>query len=176
MTGMTESEPKPETRAVAAERRRIEKAERESKALLLRRSGLDYKNIARLLGCSPSTAHSMVHRTLDRLPVESAIDLRRHLLSRLEEVHRSNAAQADVPKHANVILRTVETTARLAGLNLDTGGNNSFVGAQVLIENYVTKELTPQHAGDVIDPNRPAIIINSALIPPPTRIPADDPA
>ena len=81
-----------------------------------------------------------------------------------------------MPKHANVILRTVETTARLAGLNLDTGGNNSFVGAQVLIENYVTKELTPQHAGDVIDPNRPAIIINSALIPPPTRIPADDPA
>jgi len=118
----------------------------------------------------------MVHRTLDRLPVDSAIDLRRHLLSRLEEVHRSNAGQADVPKHANVILRTVETTARLAGLNLDTGGNNSFVGAQVLIENYVTKELTPQHAGDVIDPNRPAIIINSALIPPPTRIPSDDPA
>ena len=37
-------------------------------------------------------------------------------------------------------------------------------------------QLTPQHAGDVIDPNRPAIIINSALIPPPTRIPADDPA
>ena len=41
----------------------------------------------------------------------------------------------------------------------------------MLIQNSVTTELTPQHAGEVIDPNRPAIVIRSELLSPPTRPP-----
>jgi hypothetical protein len=68
-----------------------------TRALLLRRSGLDYRNIAKILDCSPSGAHLMVTRHLARLPVESATELRRHLLSRLEEVHRVNGPHVDEP-------------------------------------------------------------------------------
>ena len=87
-------------------------------------------------------------------------------------MHRVNGPHVDEPARANVVLRAVEATAKLAGLNLEPLSSGGWSNAQVLIQNSVTAELTPQHAGDVIDPNRPAIVILSELLSPPTRPPA----
>jgi len=175
---MTESvqDPAPATvargqRALEREQRRIEKTEREARALLLRRSGLDYRNIAKILDCSPSGAHLMVTRHLARLPVESATELRRHLMARLEEVHRVNGPHVDEPARANVVLRTIEATAKLTGLNQDSTGGGSFANAQLIVQNTVTGSFAAGNRGEDIDPTRPKIIIRSDMISPPTALP-----
>lgn len=61
-------------------------AEKAAAAVQLRAQGADYRAIAATIGCSVSTAHGIVTRTLAKLPVEDIATMRRVEGTRLEAI------------------------------------------------------------------------------------------
>lgn len=109
-------------RSIRKDARRAQLSERETQALLLRREGADFRNIGRILDCSPSTAYRLVNRGLDKLPQESAEELRHHLLARVDEIYRQHADAIKVPAHAAIMLRSIEVAAKLGGISMEPAG------------------------------------------------------
>ena len=141
MTSTTE--PSPEHAAPAAEptrsRRRsataIDYAERQARAILLRRQGVDYRNIARVLGVSTGTAHTLVQKGLERLPLEAAQELRGLALARLDEIYRIHADLISDPRSAAVMIRAVEVAAKLAGIYSEAPAATAV--AQIVVDGRV---------------------------------------
>ncbi len=66
--------------------KQVEIAERQAKALSLRRMGLSYADIAREVGCSKAVAISDVRTAIQSLHVEDATELRKIELARYDEM------------------------------------------------------------------------------------------
>ena len=121
---------------------RIDAAERDAKALELRKDGLTYTQIAERLGISRSTAHKHVTRGLHRTRQEPAEELRRleaerlnqlwaeamavlrrrHLLVQSGKVVKGDDGQpitddGPVLQATTTLLRVMERRARLFGLD-----------------------------------------------------------
>ena len=143
-TGVIEQDPPAPSRSASA----IARADREARALLLRRQGVDFRNIGRLLGCSTSAAHSMVQRTLARMPAQSADELRYVALARLDEIYRVHADLIADPRSAAVMIRAVEVAAKLAGIYSEAPAATAV--AQIVIDGRVLSPPT-RPSPDAID-------------------------
>lgn len=175
---MTAAEQKPERtrepRTRFRERARIVKSDRANQALLLRRQGVSYRQIARDLGCSVGAAHGLVQRHLARMPAESAAELRQHLLARFEEIYHANADQLDSPPHAMICLRATQAIAVMLGLNMKppNGGQEPIrtiiVDSQMLTPPTIVAPPGGWGDGDPPSPQFPATL-------PPDVFPAAEP-
>jgi hypothetical protein len=99
---------------------RIEVAEREAKALDLRKAGLTYDQIgAQLGGISRSRAAHIVRRALDRLVQEPGEELVKLEVERLDMLWRAllPKALAGSPRHAEVAVRILESKRKLLGVD-----------------------------------------------------------
>jgi hypothetical protein len=102
---------------------RIEVAEREAKALDLRKAGLTYDQIgAQLGGISRSRAAHIVRRALDRLVQEPGEELVKLEVERLDMLWRAllPKALAGSPRHAEVAVRVLESKRKLLGVDAPT--------------------------------------------------------
>jgi hypothetical protein len=105
--------------------RRIEAAERRTKALELRKAGHTFKAIGQALGCSEQRAHKIVTKELARLNsrrAEQGSEVTRLELERLDALHAAlwlRAIKGDLDAFDRV-LRLMQRRAALLGLDAPT--------------------------------------------------------
>lgn len=90
-------------------------------ALVLRREGSSYEDIALALGCGKADAFSLVKRAVRDLMDNCALlveEIRCLELDRLDSILKANWAHRDSPRHADVILKVMERRSRLLGLDV----------------------------------------------------------
>jgi hypothetical protein len=101
---------------------RVQAAERRSKALELRKSGLTFAQIGRALGCSEQRAHKVVTEELGRLNsqrAEQAAEVTRLELQRLDDLLLGlwDSAKAGDLQAVDRALKIMERRARLLGID-----------------------------------------------------------
>lgn len=109
-----------ETKSVKKIKKQAESREKERKALELRKAGMTYQQIADTIGySSPSSAHSVVKRALERISDEPADDLRKIMDERLNTLLMVTwpHAQGGDPTAVNQALRIMDRQAQLRGLD-----------------------------------------------------------
>lgn len=90
------------------------------KALELKLAGATFRDIAKALGVSVSTAHGYVKDWLDDIRAENAElanDVKRIALARLNKMRMSLWSKREQPRVADTLLRIDEREARLLGLD-----------------------------------------------------------
>lgn len=88
-------------------------------ALDMRRQGMGYREIAKALDCSLGNAHKLVETAIAQIPVESAEDVRRIELARLDRMLRgvSKYANTGDPKAILAVVKIMDRRAKYLGLD-----------------------------------------------------------
>jgi len=97
---------------------------------------------------STGTAHTLVQKGLERLPLEAAQELRGLALARLDEIYRIHADLISDPRSAAVMIRAVEVAAKLAGIYSEAPAATAV--AQIVIDGRVLSPPT-RPSPDAID-------------------------
>lgn len=103
-------------------RRALPKADRQKLLLDARRQGHSWRTAAKMAGYrSVGSAYAAAAEAIRDIPREAADEARALEMQRLDEIIRSNwpGMQAGDDRNSMVILKAIETRARLLGLNLE---------------------------------------------------------
>ncbi|MFT2692689.1 hypothetical protein [Clavibacter zhangzhiyongii] len=119
---------KSKTMTLAPERGREENVELTLRAVVMRREGFSYEEIAQRLRCSPWDARQITSIAYGRLATETADELRAEVEGRLDDVLRRlyvdvNLAPDQATRNGvyTLILKTEAQRTRLLGLEIPAG-------------------------------------------------------
>src|SRR5450631_4061387 len=142
-------------------------ADRVAGAVRMQAAGASYRVIAEALGCSPATAMRWVKaafaeqaKTNDPKAVIAAAvrDHRAESHRLLDAVVDANLDLAGTPGNGNLLVRTIETRARMEGLMAAPVPQPRAAAEewQVVIADFETGEMVDSATGEVITPARNA--------------------
>ena len=118
-------------------------AERDAKAMRLRKAGHEYATIVRECGFnSIQAAHLAIRRRLDELPKQAAEELRTVMQERLEEMFLSIYEEVKDGNHGAIdrALRILERQARLDGLDREPTSSDEVSRAIVILADKVSSK------------------------------------
>ena len=161
-------------------------ADRVAAAVRMQSAGASYRVIAEALGCSPATAMRWVKgafaeaaKATDDPKAVIAAAVRDHRAEShrlLDAVVDANLDLAGTPGNGNLLVRTIETRARMEGLMAapvpQPAAAAAWATAQVIIE-HRDGSFTAGNRGEVIDETRNHIIVRGDTISPPTCEPGE---
>ena len=128
-------------------------------ALRMHQAGNDYRTIAAALGVGKSTIARWISDALDapqKALERAARDYRAESHRLLDAVVDANLDLAGTPGNGNLLVRTIETRARMEGLMAAPIPQPRAAAEewQVVIADYETGEMVDANTGEVITPAR----------------------
>jgi hypothetical protein len=110
--------------------KRMERMTRRAEAFVLHRTGIDAPTIADRMGVHPKTVQRWIREEVQRIPQETADEIRALELARLDAIlaPQMRAAMAGDARAAEVVLRIMDRRARYLGLDQAKPGGFEQVG------------------------------------------------
>lgn len=118
--------PRPRRRA-----KRLDRLTRRAEAFMLHRTGIDAATIADRMDVHPKTVQRWIREEVQRIPQETADEIRALELARLDAIlaPQMRLAMAGDPRAADVVLRIMERRAKYLGLDHAKPGGFEQVGS-----------------------------------------------